>query len=160
MAEIRSRFALVNGTPIREDVTFIEVPADDDRGRPLDGAGHWLWISAGNSLIDVATISADYRDRDDNVVIPATEHRWWGDPGDGYAAAPLAPGVKIVDRSTYENALVDAATQATAVDKSAAAKRSLAAIEAYDAKAARYRKLGWDDADIEAEFGPNPKAGI
>lgn len=45
----------------------------------------------------------------------------------------------------------------SAVDAEGVAEHTATLAAEYDAKAARYRKIGWDDADIEAEFGPHPE---
>ena len=69
---------------------------------------------------------------------------------------PLKDGVTITTKADYVNATERIAkTNKAAMDaffKSIPGMRA----EAYDARAKRYRKLGWDEADIVAEFGPHP----
>lgn len=69
-------------------------------------------------------------------------------------------GVKVV--SQEESALSAAQIEAQAEYDALTNPEYLAVIaeagKRYDEKATRYKKLGWDDADIEAEFGPRPEA--
>lgn len=119
-----------------DDPTQVQVettrPATADEKRLiLDG---FLWVSRGGSI---------------STLPEQDTPEWW--------AGHLHPTDKKLITEAEFHVLVDARDKQHAADVEVARQASLvAAGAAWDARLARYVKLGWDEADVVAEFGPRP----
>lgn len=105
-----SRYALVDGTPVRERVTWRaagtgSIPVDDYRAVALPeaivGAGSelalmaWVWESAESPLIDLSSYAGDL-ESGENIVCPV----YWS-----YYDVQLRDGVELVTIEEYEAAV-------------------------------------------------------
>lgn len=124
-------------------VVFSEVEGSrlatiDERVDVLDG---WLWVSRnlhGDPIFEAVEESTD---------------AWWA----GHRR-DLRPGFTLLNESAWtarfdkRNAAFAARGPSSTVLEIVASRQA-----EWDAKALRYKKLGWDDDDVTAEFGPRPE---
>lgn len=135
------RFAVDHeGRPIREEATFRLVEEGGYEAdwhaevAPADAPNQWALTIVAHPLVHP---EADLT-------------------GGFYLRLPLAAGVRIVNEAQYDAAVAkwDAAQKARW--EKGAAEALLEAQKAWDAKSARYRRLGWTPTDVIAEFGARP----
>jgi hypothetical protein len=176
------RYAVANGVPVIESSVWVYAPGNP---RAV-GLPHELFSKYAATLIETfeevaANLEEEYqldllvweqnptklphpvKPNDQTVVnewVPVDISNWLmaEDPNGSLDIFNLKPakGVKFVTESVYLKALAELeerqAAEELAYRKSAIEHRA----NEYDSKAQRYRKLGWDDDDIVAEFGPRP----
>jgi len=153
---ITTRYAVVDGEPVVEEILYEQVPVDADgapedaRARLMEDGNYWRWVSVSNPLFEHAHWPLVPDSADDLV---------WGSDVKGILAAPLRAGIEEVDEKKF---LSLTATRAEDARKHAALKHredAAEALAATDDRRARYKRNGWSEADLDAEFGPAPKKG-
>jgi len=144
-----TRHATVDGKPVVEVVTYEEVadgPDEDPRSRLHDDGKYWRWVSISNPLVDMSKWG-DAPEHDDDLV--------WGSDNVGISKIPLTEGTKIVTEHEYD--AVVAVLDKTRQDQEHARVEQAQGLA--EERRNRYKRNGWSEADLDAEFGPVPKKG-
>lgn len=118
-----------------DEVYFDEVDGGtsatvEQKAQILDG---FLWIGGGGTLYPAAD--------------PDSPDYW------ARQTVPMPDGVKVVSHDAWLKIQEAPIVPASSPEFDAVISQ---AQSDYDHRAKRYRKLGWDDADMEAEFGKRP----
>lgn len=135
MSEAKRANIWLLGTEVHYTEVEGSVPATfEEKLVVLDG---WIWVNrSGTSLFNLPEQgSADY----------------WA----GHKHEATAKLISQDEHAATVKEINDKIRNSEPSDEYIAHMTELAHV--YDVKAKRYKKLGWDDADIEAEFGPRPQ---